>query len=86
MAAYNEMLTRWGSDPAAGIAVVHGRLGMGVGLSDTLAAMYVGEAGPSERLRVYWACGDLTMPCCRGMEARSEDSRCPGGYREWWIR
>ena len=84
-AIYAEMLARWGSEPDAGIAAVHGRDGDGLGLSAALGPDYTGDAGYSRRLRVYWPDGTVTLCCVRGMACAGEDENCPGEAREWWI-
>ncbi|NBW20276.1 MAG: hypothetical protein EBR82_71135 [Caulobacteraceae bacterium] len=85
-AIYADLLRQWGGDPDAGIAAVHGRGGDGLGLASSLGPDYTGEAGFSQRLRVYWPDGEVTLCCVKGMIGAGTDEQCPGEMREWWIR
>jgi hypothetical protein len=51
-----------------------------------MASPYTGEAGYSQRVRVLWANGRMTLCCLKGMVPSGEDPRVLTGFREWTIR
>jgi hypothetical protein len=68
------------------VVTIRSRDGADVGYSNRLTTPYTGEAGFSNRLRVIWQDGSMTLCCLRGMIPAYEMPGHLTGFREWTIR
>lgn len=81
---YRDMERRWPCD-SGNVAQVFSRDGKAVGYAEDFGRPYTGEAGYSERLRVLWSDGSMTLCCLKGMRPSMPHDYAPGGFLRWEI-
>ena len=79
---YRDMKARWGRDH---VAMVVSSECNEVGYADDFGSPYTGEAGYSERFRVIWSDGSMTLCCLKGMSPDMPNKNALGKFLRWRI-